>query len=105
VTRRLRAWTRKGVAGSPTCASYSVHGDMPIGTEGLLDERPEDPAPQLFKGFDLPDAPEQIALLVFGGRGQRTTLGGGRLQFAGEFLEEVFRGLRGLRLASNAVHE
>jgi hypothetical protein len=61
--------------------------------------------PKLFEGLELPGPPEQIAVLVFGRRGERPTLGGGRLMFAGELLEEIFCGIRGRRLASNAIPE
>ncbi len=61
--------------------------------------------PALFTGLDIPDKIEQVALLGFGGRGSRETLGGGKLMLVSDLLTEIATGLRGVRLASNAVPE
>jgi len=45
--------------------------------------------PPLFSGFDLPSAIDQVAVLGYGGRGNRTHLAGGRILLISEFLSEI----------------
>ncbi len=45
---------------------------------------------KIFEGFDLPTDIEQIALLVLPSKGNRLTLGGGKLVTLAELLEEIF---------------
>lgn len=60
---------------------------------------------EIFEGLELPHEIEQIALLEFASRKNRSTLGGGRLMLVSELLEEILTGLRDQRLASKAVLE
>ena len=61
--------------------------------------------PAIFHGLSPGESLEQIALLVLGAKGTRTSLGGGKLVFVGEFIEEIFRFLKDRRLAKNAIPE
>lgn len=61
--------------------------------------------PTLFKGFDLPDEIEQIAVLVFASKRNRQTVGGGKLVLIGEVLEEIFSHLIPKQLAASAIPE
>ncbi|HMC66192.1 MAG TPA: hypothetical protein VKI65_14745 [Gemmataceae bacterium] len=61
--------------------------------------------PTLFPGMAIPDDIEQIAVLVFASTTTHKTLGGGRVQLIGELMQEIFAGLKGKRIASNAVPE
>jgi hypothetical protein len=61
--------------------------------------------PQLFQGIELPKEIEQIAVLVFASKANRSTLGGGRLLLIDELLYEIFHELRDKHLASNAIPE
>jgi hypothetical protein len=61
--------------------------------------------PDLFKGLDIPDRIDQIALLVFGSKQNRDTLAGGKLILLSEVLEEVFRELRSRSIYSEIVSE
>ena len=61
--------------------------------------------PGLFPGLELPKAPEQIALFVYGARGQRTGLAGGRIVLIREFMIEILETLRGRRVAASAIPE
>lgn len=61
--------------------------------------------PGLFGGLKLPKFPEQIALFVFGGRGTRETIGGGKIMFLKEFMAEILEELRKRKVASAAVSE
>ena len=60
---------------------------------------------QLFQGIELPKEIEQIAVLVFASKANRSTLGGGRLLLIDELLYEIFHELRYKHLASNAIPE
>jgi hypothetical protein len=60
--------------------------------------------PGLFAGFDLPDTIEQIAVLAFASVRSRS-IGGGRVQHISDLLEEIFKALRGRRIASSAIPE
>jgi hypothetical protein len=61
--------------------------------------------PALFEGLALPSKPEQIALFVFGGGTNRTTIGGGREVFIKEFMRDVLEKIRGRRVNSAAIAE
>lgn len=61
--------------------------------------------PSLFPGFALPQDIEQIAILLFASRATHDTVGGGKLLLVGELLEDIFRALRGKRVASSAIPE
>ena len=61
--------------------------------------------PTLFPGMSLPSEPEQIALFVYGGRGDRTTLGGGSILFIRDFMADILKSLRSRRIAAAAVPE
>lgn len=61
--------------------------------------------PRLFRGMDLPAEIEQIALLCFASRKNRTKVGGGTLMLVEDLLAEVATALKDQRLASDAVPE
>ncbi len=59
--------------------------------------------PSLFPGLDLPKRPDQIALFVYGARGKRTGLAGGRIVFIRELMNEILASLRDRRVAAAAI--
>jgi hypothetical protein len=61
--------------------------------------------PQLFTGLDLPNEIDQIALLCFASRRNRSTVGGGRIVLVQDLVHEITKGLKGKRVASDAVPE
>ena len=61
--------------------------------------------PHLFQGLELPDQPEQIALLAFASKKTRSELAGGRIMLVSELLQEIMSDLRSRPLASAAVSE
>ena len=61
--------------------------------------------PKIFEGFDLPTDMEQIALLVLPSRGNRQTLGGGKLITLAELLEEIFIEIKPLSIYQNSIPE
>ena len=61
--------------------------------------------PQLFSGVEIPEDIEQIALLVFASNANVKELGGGRVATGSEFYAEIVAGLRGKRVAEQAVPE
>jgi hypothetical protein len=61
--------------------------------------------PGLFEGLALPSEPDQIALFVFGGGANRTSLEGGRVVFIKEFMREVLGTIRKRRVNSSAIPE
>lgn len=61
--------------------------------------------PQLFKGLNLPDEIEQIAVLVFASKTNHATLGGGRLMLIDELIVEIFADLKHRTIASHPVPE
>lgn len=61
--------------------------------------------PSLFAGLDLPVKVEQVALFGFGGRGDRTEVGGGTIMLVSELMNEIAAELRGRKIARAAVPE
>lgn len=61
--------------------------------------------PELFLGIKLPEQIEQIALFVFASNKTVQKIGGGRVAIASEFYREIVQGLRGKRVAKEAVPE
>ncbi|HXD32676.1 MAG TPA: hypothetical protein VN643_16255 [Pyrinomonadaceae bacterium] len=61
--------------------------------------------PALFTGLEIPKEPDQIALFVYGARGQRTGLAGGKIVLIREFMNEILSTLRGRRVAAAAIPE
>lgn len=61
--------------------------------------------PELFRGLDLPKAPEQFAVLVFASGINFSAIGGAKIIFAGEIVGEILTHLRQKRLAKSAVPE
>ena len=61
--------------------------------------------PSLFKGFQLPDQIDQIAVLVFGSKANHRTLAGAELVLAHELLCDIVRKLRSRSIYSEAVSE
>ncbi len=60
--------------------------------------------PKLFEAFELPPL-RQIALIAYGGKGTRETLGGGELLMLGEFVKQIQLNLRDKRVDGDAVPE
>lgn len=60
---------------------------------------------KIFEGFDLPADIEQIALLVFASKGDRQTLGGGKLITLAELLEDIFIEIKPLSIYQNSIPE
>lgn len=61
--------------------------------------------PKLFKGFELPDKIEQIALLGFASKKNHKTLAGGRILLISELLVEVIKAIKDRPIPSNAIFE
>jgi hypothetical protein len=61
--------------------------------------------PKIFEGFDLPPDIEQIALLVLPSKGNRQTLGGGKLITLAELLEKIFIEIKPLSIYKNSIPE
>lgn len=61
--------------------------------------------PDLFKGLDVPSKIDQVALLVYGSRKTCDQLGGGRLVFIQEFMTEIYRGIQGRPIRSQAISQ
>jgi hypothetical protein len=61
--------------------------------------------PTLFQGFTLPAEIDHVAVLVFARKRDHTTLSGGRLLLAADYLVEIFECIRTLKLDSNAIPE
>lgn len=61
--------------------------------------------PELFSGIKLPEQIEQIALFVFASNKNVQKIGGGHVAIASEFYCEIVQGLRGKRVAEEAVPE
>lgn len=61
--------------------------------------------PELFTGLDIPKDVEQIALFGFGGRGGRSTIGGGNVELVSEFMKRVAAALPQASIARAAVPE
>ena len=61
--------------------------------------------PGLFSGLKIPKDVEQIALLGYAGPGSPSSLAGGKVVLVPTLLREIAAGLRGRKVASNAVPE
>jgi hypothetical protein len=61
--------------------------------------------PALFRGFELPPQIDQIVVLGFGGKGERTHLAGGRIVLISEFLSEILLELEQISMHTKAVPE
>lgn len=61
--------------------------------------------PQLFRGLELPEDIEQIAVLVFASKTNHKTLGGGTLMLINEVLADIFADLKDRTIANDAVPE
>jgi hypothetical protein len=61
--------------------------------------------PGLFRGFELPDEIEQIAILVFASRSNHPTLGGARVLLISDLMRQIMEELGDKRIASNIVPE
>jgi hypothetical protein len=61
--------------------------------------------PELFKGLDIPETIEQIAVLVFASKANYQTLGGGKILMVGELIQEIFQSIQGKKLAEQAIPE
>jgi hypothetical protein len=61
--------------------------------------------PKLFKGFDLPNEIEQIALFVVGDKVAHQTIGGGNIAVIKELLDEIYLELSHKSILKSAVPE
>jgi hypothetical protein len=61
--------------------------------------------PSLFRGMHVPDTVEQIAVLVFAGKKDRSTLAGGKLVLIQEARGDILRDLRGRSINRDMVPE
>lgn len=61
--------------------------------------------PGLFKGINLPTEIDQMAVLVFASKTNHEHVGGGHLVLMVDLVREIFRSLKGKRLASSAIPE
>lgn len=68
-------------------------------------ERGREHIPWLFGGLSVPEEIEQIALLGYGGKGGRETLGGGRIVLITELLADIVKCLSTQSMHSKAVPE
>ncbi|MEG4453102.1 hypothetical protein QUA52_30370 [Microcoleus sp. N9_A3] len=59
----------------------------------------------IFKGIDLPEHIDQIALLGFASNANFKQLGGGNIVTSSEFLREITTQISGLKIASAAIPE
>lgn len=59
----------------------------------------------VFKGIDLPDDIEQIALLGFASNANVKALAGGKIITSAQFLQEITSGISALKIASAAIPE
>ena len=61
--------------------------------------------PKLFEGLDVPNDIDQIALLLFASKKNRSTLGGGRIMLVSELMVDICSALSDQMIAKNAVPE
>jgi hypothetical protein len=61
--------------------------------------------PKLFVGLDVPCEIEQIAVLLYASKTNNQSIGGGKLMLVPELLCEIIDGLRGRKIAKQAVPE
>ena len=61
--------------------------------------------PELFSGIDIPDVIDQYALFLFASKVNHEEVGGGRVALVAELYQEIVRGLRGRKVAKDAVPE
>lgn len=61
--------------------------------------------PALFSGFQLPQHIDHIALLLFASKKNHATLAGGEVMLVPELLAQIFRALKGRRVAASAIPE
>lgn len=61
--------------------------------------------PALFEGMELPSEIEQVALLDYASKQNRTSVGGGRVMLVGELLKAIFAELEPQRFSASAIPE
>lgn len=61
--------------------------------------------PDIFKGSELPEKIDQIAVLVSASKATHKMLGGGRIVLMGELLEDIFGKLKDKKLGKAAIPE
>ncbi len=61
--------------------------------------------PGLFKGLDIPEEIEQIALFLIAGKSSRNILAGGRIMLVSELLEQIFLALKSQSIFTNMIDE
>ncbi len=61
--------------------------------------------PQIFKGIEIPDNIEQIALLLYASKKNHQDIGGGKIQLVSELLNEIVDYFSDKKIAKNAVPE
>jgi hypothetical protein len=61
--------------------------------------------PELFSGIDVPDDLDQVGLFLFASKANHERVGGGKVMLVSELYQEITTGLRGKRVAKEAVSE
>ena len=61
--------------------------------------------PELFKGLNIPDEIEQIAVFVFASKSNHKTIGGGKILLLNEIIKDIIVEINGKRIQSNAISE
>jgi hypothetical protein len=61
--------------------------------------------PELFSGIDIPDHLDQIGLFLFASKANHEVVGSGKVMLVSELYREITDGLRGKRVAKEAVPE
>lgn len=61
--------------------------------------------PTLFEGFDLPETIEQVALFAAGSRVSYQSIGGGRILFMSELMEDIFNEVKSKSILNDSIPE
>ena len=61
--------------------------------------------PELFSGIEIPDDLDQVGLFLFASKANHKHVGGGEVMLVSELYQEIIEGLRGKRVAKEAVSE
>jgi hypothetical protein len=61
--------------------------------------------PELFSGIDIPSHIDQVGLFLFASKANHQEIGGGLIMLVSELYQEITIGLRGRKVAKDAVSE
>ena len=59
----------------------------------------------MFSGIEIPDDLDQVGLFLFASKANHEHVGGGKVMLVSELYQEIIEGLRGKRVAKEAVSE